>query len=46
LGDESEICDFMGNVCFKTVLSEGKRVLNCTCHVDCSKIRKACLNVT
>ena len=38
LGNESAICDFGGNVCFKEVLEDGPRVLNCTCLMDCSKI--------
>jgi hypothetical protein len=38
LGDESQICDYVGNQCFKNVINEGDRVLNCSCPVDCSKI--------
>ena len=38
LGDETQICDFVGNVCFRDILNEGARVLNCSCPVDCSKI--------
>ena len=38
LENESMICDYNGNDCFKKILEEGTRVLNCTCLVDCSKI--------
>ena len=38
LENESMICDYVGNECFKKILDEGSRILNCTCLVDCSKI--------
>ena len=38
LGDATQICDFVGNLCFRDIINEGARVLNCNCPVDCSKI--------
>jgi hypothetical protein len=34
----SDLCDVMGNLCFDTVLFEGKRLKNCTCLSDCSGV--------
>ena len=38
LEDETQICDFVGNLCFKTILEEGARILSCNCLADCHKI--------
>jgi hypothetical protein len=38
LRDESHICDFVGNTCFKEIIEDNTRLLNCSCLVDCSKI--------
>jgi len=37
-GNVSDICDLNGNLCFKNILAQSTRVLNCSCDSDCSKI--------
>jgi len=38
LGNTSELCDFLGNICFKKLMDENVRILNCDCRPDCSKV--------
>ncbi len=33
-----DVCDLSGNLCFKEIMSETTRVLNCSCKADCSKV--------
>jgi hypothetical protein len=37
-GNISEMCDHLGNICFKNMLSQQTRILNCTCKPDCSMV--------
>ena len=37
-GNISEMCDLLGNICFKNILSQHTRVLNCSCKPDCSQV--------
>jgi hypothetical protein len=34
----SELCDIMGNLCFKDVLVDGNRLKDCSCFSDCSGV--------
>ena len=38
MGNETEICDLMGNVCTNDVMNENARILQCNCKADCSNI--------
>lgn len=37
-GGPENICDFVGNQCFKNVFDRGDNIVNCSCFPDCSKI--------